>query len=66
MKKVRKKAVADPQLFELSANDSRAFAEGLLNPPPVNDRLRETIQRYREAEGSPPRLSRSSAAKRKI
>jgi uncharacterized protein (DUF1778 family) len=32
----------------LSVRDSQAFVEALLNPKPVNDRLRETVGRYRE------------------
>jgi uncharacterized protein (DUF1778 family) len=41
-------AMGEPQLV-LSARDSEAFADALLNPKPVNDRLRETVRRYREA-----------------
>jgi uncharacterized protein (DUF1778 family) len=28
--------------------DSQAFVEALVNPKPVNDRLRETVRSYRE------------------
>jgi uncharacterized protein (DUF1778 family) len=34
--------------FALSARDSEAFVYALLSPQPLNDRLRETIRRYRE------------------
>jgi uncharacterized protein (DUF1778 family) len=39
------------QRLELSVRDSQAFVEALLNPKPVNDRLRETVRRYRDATG---------------
>jgi uncharacterized protein (DUF1778 family) len=35
----------------LSVRDSEAFVEALLNPKPVNDRLAETVRRYRERTG---------------
>ena len=35
----------------LSVRDSRAFVEGLLNPPPSTIVLRETIRLYREETG---------------
>ena len=31
--------------------DSEAFVEALLNPKLVNDRLHDTVRRYREATG---------------
>lgn len=31
----------------LSAADSRAFVDALLDPPPVNARLKESVRRYR-------------------
>lgn len=37
--------------LDLSQSDSRAFVEALTNPQPVNERLRETIRRYRQAVG---------------
>jgi uncharacterized protein (DUF1778 family) len=39
------------QQVELSGRDSRTFVDALLHPRPVNDRLRETVRRYREATG---------------
>ncbi len=33
---------------QLSVRDSQAFVDALLSPKPVNDRLRETVRRYRE------------------
>jgi uncharacterized protein (DUF1778 family) len=35
----------------LSVRDSEAFVDALLNPKQVNDRLRDTIRRYRERAG---------------
>ena len=40
------------QQIELSVRDSRAFVDALLDSRPVNDRLRETVRRYREATGT--------------
>ena len=46
-----RRAIEEHQRLELSVRDSEAFVEALLNPKPVNDRLRETVRRYREATG---------------
>jgi uncharacterized protein (DUF1778 family) len=46
-----RRAIEEHQQLELSIRDSEAFVEALLNPKPVNDRLRETVRRYREATG---------------
>lgn len=43
-----RRAIEEYQQLELSMRDSEAFVEALLNPKPVNDRLRDTIRRYRE------------------
>lgn len=40
------------QQLDLSVRDSEAFVEALLNPRPVNDRLRDTVRRYRAATGA--------------
>ena len=45
------KAIDDHQRITLSIRDAEAFVEALVNPKPVNDRLRETIERYRRATG---------------
>ena len=37
--------------LELSVRDQKAFVDALLNPQPVNERLKETVRRYREARG---------------
>src|SRR5580693_2198267 len=43
-----RRAIEEHQQLDLSVRDSEAFVEALLNPQPVNDRLRDTIRRYRE------------------
>ena len=43
-----RRAIEDHQRLDLSVRDSQAFVEALLNPQPVNDRLRDTVRRYRE------------------
>ncbi|HEY4987643.1 MAG TPA: DUF1778 domain-containing protein [Bradyrhizobium sp.] len=47
-----RRAIEEHQQFELSVRDSQAFVDALLNPKPVNDRLRDTVRRYREASGA--------------
>lgn len=47
-----RRAIEEHRQLELSVRDSEAFVEALLNPKPVNDRLRETVRRYREATGA--------------
>lgn len=46
-----RRAIEDNQQLELSLRDSEAFVEALLNPKPVNERLRDTVRRYRELTG---------------
>jgi uncharacterized protein (DUF1778 family) len=46
-----RRAIAEHQQLDLSVRDSQTFIDALLNPKPVNDRLRETVRRYREAAG---------------
>ena len=46
-----RRAVAEHHQLALSVRDSEAFVEALLNPKPVNDRLRDTVRRYREKAG---------------
>jgi uncharacterized protein (DUF1778 family) len=45
------RAIEEHRQLELSVRDSQAFVDALLNPQPVNDRLRDTVRRYREATG---------------
>lgn len=39
------------EIIRLSAGDSQALVLALSEQTPVNERLRETIKRYREATG---------------
>ena len=39
------------QRLDMTVRDSQTFVEALLNSQPVNDRLRETVRRYRTATG---------------
>jgi uncharacterized protein (DUF1778 family) len=45
------RAIEEYQRLELSVRDSEAFVDALLNPKPVNRRLRETVRRYRQTTG---------------
>jgi len=45
------RAIEEHHQLELSVRDSEAFVEALLKPKPVNDRLRDTVRRYRERGG---------------
>ena len=42
-----RRAIEEHQRLDLSVRDSEAFVEALLTPKPVNDRLRDTVRRYR-------------------
>ena len=46
-----RRAIHEHQQLDLSARDSEAFVDALLNPTPINDRLRDTVRRYRKATG---------------
>jgi uncharacterized protein (DUF1778 family) len=46
-----RRTIEEHQRIELSVRDSQVFVEALLNPQPVNDVLRETVRRYRQATG---------------
>lgn len=46
-----RRTIEEHQQLELSVRDSEAFVEALLNPRPINDRLRDTVRRYRAATG---------------
>ena len=48
---VAEQALGEHYRIDLSRHDSEAFAEAFLKPRPVNERLRETIRRYRQAVG---------------
>ena len=44
-----RRAIEEHQRLDLSVRDSEAFVSALLDPQPVNERMRETIGRYRRA-----------------
>ncbi|MBB3916270.1 DUF1778 domain-containing protein [Rhizobium fabae] len=46
-----RRAIEEHQRMDLSVRDSEAFVEALLNPQPINDRLRDTVRRYRQMTG---------------
>jgi uncharacterized protein (DUF1778 family) len=46
-----RRAIEQHNRLALSVRDSEAFVDALLNPKPVNDRLRDTVRRYRERAG---------------
>ena len=43
-----RRAIEEHSQLSLSVRDSEAFVDALLKPTPVNDRLRDTVRRYRE------------------
>jgi uncharacterized protein (DUF1778 family) len=46
-----RRAIEEYQRIDLSVRDSQAFVEALINPKPINDRLRDTVRRYRQVTG---------------
>lgn len=46
-----RRAIEEHQILDLSLQDSQAFVQALIEPTPVNDRLRDTIRRYRQRAG---------------
>jgi uncharacterized protein (DUF1778 family) len=42
------RAIVDQEVIDFSLRDSGAFAEGMLNPPPVNAALRAAAKRYKK------------------
>lgn len=46
-----KRTVEAHDVIVLSAAESRAFVDAMLNPPPVNARLRDSVKRHRTATG---------------
>ena len=46
-----RRAVEEHHRLDLSVRDGQAFVAALLNPQPINDRLRETVRRYRDVTG---------------
>jgi uncharacterized protein (DUF1778 family) len=46
-----RRAIEEHQRLDLSLRDSQAFVQALIDPAPVNERLRDTVHRYRERTG---------------
>jgi uncharacterized protein (DUF1778 family) len=46
------RAIIDQEVIDLSLRDSLAFAEGMLNPPPVNTDLHAAARRYKKTMAS--------------
>jgi uncharacterized protein (DUF1778 family) len=46
-----KRTVEAHDLVVLSAAESRAFVDALLDPSPINDRLRDSVRRHRTTTG---------------
>jgi uncharacterized protein (DUF1778 family) len=46
-----RRAIEEHQRLDLSLRDSQAFVAALLKPQPVNNRLHETVRRYRQKTG---------------
>jgi uncharacterized protein (DUF1778 family) len=44
-------AIREHEVITLTARDSRAFVEALLNPEPAGERLRRAAERYKAAMG---------------
>ena len=42
------RAVVDHEVIELSLHDSRSFAEGMIDPPPIGASLRAAARRYKK------------------
>ena len=47
-----RRAIDEYQRLELSVRDSQAFVQALIEPQPVNERLSDTVRRYRERTGA--------------
>lgn len=45
------RTIEEMQLIRLSAEDSRAFADAVLDPPAPNEKLRAAARRYMETMG---------------
>jgi uncharacterized protein (DUF1778 family) len=42
------RTIEETQIIRLSVEDQRAFAEAMLNPPPLTPAMERAIERYRE------------------
>lgn len=48
------RTIEEAQIIRLAVEDQRAFAEAILNPPPLAPAMERAIERYRR-DTSPPR-----------
>ena len=46
-----RRSIEKHERLDLSVRDRQAFVEALLRPRPVNDRIRDTVRRYRAVTG---------------
>jgi uncharacterized protein (DUF1778 family) len=46
-----RRAIEEHGRLSLSVRDTQHFVEALIDPQPVNERLRDTVRRYREVTG---------------
>lgn len=51
LQEAARRAIEEHQRLDLSIRDSEVFVEALLNSRPVNNRLRDTVRRYRQVTG---------------
>lgn len=47
-----KRALDEQHVIQLNQKDSEFFARMLLDPPPVSERMRESVRLYRKATGT--------------
>jgi uncharacterized protein (DUF1778 family) len=43
-----RRTIEDAQIIRLSVKDQRAFAESILDPPPLTPAMKHAIERYRK------------------
>lgn len=48
VEKEARRTLKDYELMELSRQDSKVFAEALINPSEPGDKLKEAVRRYKE------------------
>ncbi len=48
---VAERKLTEHRVITLTAEDSRVFAEAILNPAPANDKLRAAMRRHRSTTG---------------
>ena len=46
-----KRTLEAHEMIVLSAVDSRSFVDAMLDPPPVNARVKDSLRRYRDVTG---------------